>query len=204
MAVLDENFIKAIGRPDPKVPNGLQFAEDWYQDLWDDIHKKIKSGWFLDGFLYLFGEGLNDLKPCLDAWSFLVPPHDDRMIIGRNAYGAILTLESPCDPYNQRVRVLDPWTLTYFVDANLNLTSLISRALPQRELVHFQDDRAYREWRERNDVQRLGLDDVLGIKVPKPLGGKLEANNLQLDGIVDYYRETAPIYAEAFAMAKKQ
>jgi hypothetical protein len=40
---------------------------------------------------------------------------------------------------------------------------------------------------------------VLGIKVPKGLGGKLELDNLQLDGIVDYYQSTGPIYAKAFA-----
>jgi hypothetical protein len=204
VAVLDEEFINTIGRPDPATPNGLHFSGAWFQRKWDQLHPLIGSGWFVDGFLYLFGEGLADLSACLEAWSFLVPPHDDRVIVGRNAYGAILVLENPSTAGSQRVCVLDPWTVTYYGDENLNFTSLIARALPQRELVEFLDDRAYRQWRQQNQVARLGLDDVLGIKVPKPLGGKLEASNLQLDGIVDYYKTTGPIYAEAFAKLKVQ
>ena len=201
MAVLDEAFIGAMGRPDPATPNGLRLA-DWQQGLWDGIYRDIGAGWFRDGFLYLFGEGLEALAPCVEAWSFLVPPNDDRVILGRNAYGAILVLENASNPRGQRVKLLDPWTVTYHGSENLNFTSLIGRALPKRELVDFLDDRAYHDWRKRNRVSRLRLHDVLGIKVPKGLGGKLVADNLQLDGIVDYYKTTAPIYADAFAKSK--
>lgn len=202
VASVDEAFIRALGRPDPATPSGLRFAP-WLQRTWDRLHPKIGSGWFADGFLYLFGDGVSGLAPCLDAWSFLVPPSDDRVLIGRNAYGAILVLDNASDPARHRVRVLDPWTVTYDGAESVTFASLIARALPQRELADFLDDRPYRDWRKANGVERLGLDDVLGIKVPKPLGGRLDADNLQLDGVVDYYQATGPIYAEALSKGNR-
>jgi hypothetical protein len=200
MSAIGEAFIRKLGRPDPAAPSGVQYRDE----LWDMIHAEIGAGWFADGFLYLFGEGLAELAPCLEAWSFLVPPSDHRMIVGRNAYGAILVLDDFQDPYQERVRVLDPWTVTYDGPSNVMFLNLIGRALPQHELVDFLDDRAYGTWRRENGIARLGLEDVLGLKMPAFLGGELVAENLQLDGIVDYYRTTAPIYAEAFALLRSR
>jgi hypothetical protein len=78
-------------------------------------------------------------------------------------------------------------------------TNLIGRWLPRNELTGFLDDAAYRDWLTENNVARLELDDVLGIKIPQALGGTLTASNLQLDGMVDYYQTTAPIYRAALA-----
>lgn len=202
MAFLDEAFTGAMGQPSPATPNGLRFVP-WFQGFWDGIHAKVGSGWFQDGFLYLFGEGLAELAPCVDAWSFLARPCSDRVIIGRNAYGALLVMDDASDPKGGRIRVLDPWTVTYDGPATLDLPSLLARALPRRELVDFLDDRAYRQWLAQHKVDRLELQDVLGIKAPKPLGGELVASNLQLDGMLEYYRTTAPIYADAFARLEK-
>lgn len=201
MALVDEAFTKAFGRPAPATPDGLHFA-DWLHGIWEGFHPNVGSGWFADGFLYLFGDGLSSLSPCLASWSFLVPPSDDRVILGRNAYGGILVLDNASDPVGLRVRVLDPWTVTFDGPENLNFVSLIGRALPKRELASFLDDRAYRDWRVLNGDLRLELDDVLGIKIPKPLGGKLDASNLQLDGIVSYYESTGRIYADALSKSK--
>ena len=41
------------------------------------------------------------------------------------------------------------------------------------------------------------MEDVLGFKAPRALGGRIAADNLLLDGIVEYYQETAPIYEGA-------
>jgi hypothetical protein len=95
MSAVGEAFVKAFGKPDPATPNGVTFSMPGLQGSWESLHKEIGSGWYRDGFLYLFGEGLDALKPCLEAWSFLVPPCDDRVIIGRNAYGAILVGRVP-------------------------------------------------------------------------------------------------------------
>jgi len=102
-------------------------------------------------------------------------------------------------PGEEHVYILDPFTVTYATDPNLAFKNLIGYWLPRNELPEFLDDSAYKTWIKENDAGRLDLDDVLGIKVPKSLGGKLTAGNLQIDGIVDYYQTTAPIYAKAFA-----
>jgi hypothetical protein len=205
MSFLSEKFLNALGKPDPAEPasNGLVFSSGAAQRSWNIVQQEIGSGWYLDHFLYLFGEGLETLQPCLDAWPFLVPPHPDRMIIGRNAYGALLVLENGNTMGTDLVRVLDPFTATYGGDPNLNLTSLVGRWLPNRVLEDFMDDRAFQAWVKANDAVPE-LDDVLGWKIPKGLGGTMDLDNLQLDGIVDYYQTTAPIYAKAFAKLAEQ
>jgi hypothetical protein len=201
-----EKFLAAFGAPDPATASGLNFSRRLDRELWADLHGEIGSGWFRDGFLYLFGADLDALRPCLEAWSFLVPPIEDRMILGRNAYGAILVLDNAND-VPQRVFILDPFTVTYDSDPNMRLGNMIGNWLPnggwygRGELPTFLDDRAYQQWRKLNGVGevRLDFDQVLGIKVPRALGGALAPDNLQLEDIVTYYRTTAPIYAEAFA-----
>jgi hypothetical protein len=95
--------------------------------------------------------------------------------------------------------VLDPFTVTYETRPNLLFRNLIGRWLPQGLLAGFLDDRAYRQWLAENEAGTVDLDEVLGIKIPQPLGGELVTSNMQLDNIADYYRTTAPIYAQAFA-----
>lgn len=202
MSAVGQAFVDIFGKPDPATPNGLVLNRV-YRGFWANVHSEIGSGWYRDGFLYLFGEGLDSLLPCLDAWSFLLHPCNDRRILGRNAYGAILVLEKNDTPTEERVYLLDPYTVTYDGAPHWQFSSLIGRALPQQEMPGFLDNRAYDAWRKVNGVDRLDLDDVLGIKVPKALGGQLEVDNLQLDGIVEYYQTTAPIYEKAFASMRR-
>lgn len=198
MTAVGEAFANAFGTPSPSVPVGVRFSGSSSQRLWQTISQDTGAGWYRNGFLFLFGEGLDALQPCLDAWRFLVGENANRQIIGRNAYGAILVLENAESPADQRVHVLDPFTVTYETNPNLMFVNLIGRWLPRNELGQFLDDEAYREWLHQNEVASLDFDDVLGFKVPQALGGSLTADNLQLDGIVEYYRTTGPIYAEAF------
>ena len=199
MSVASEEFIGAFGAPDPATPAGLQLADSGTRSMWARLHPKIGAGWFRNGFLYLFGEGVDHLQTCLDARSFVVPPGKQRAILGRNAYGAILVLENEGDPDAERGYLLDPFMVAYTEIPRTRFVNIIARALPQNETGLFLDDGAYTDWREENAVDRIGVNDVLGIKVPRGLGGKLEASNLQLDDIENYYRTTAPIYADAFA-----
>jgi hypothetical protein len=192
-----------FGPPDPAAPPGLRFRTESWQELWDGIHPVTGAGWFCDGFLYLFGEGLERLHACLDAWSFLIPPADNRMILGRNAYGALLVLDDAEDVEAQCVHVLDPFTVTYGRVPHAHLLSLIGRVLPKRELRTFLDDSAYQVWLDEHELERIELNDVLGIKLPQALGGKLASENLQIEDIVDYYQSTGPTYAAAFATLKK-
>jgi hypothetical protein len=55
-----------------------------------------------------------------------------------------------------------------------------------------------------NNVARLDLGDILGIKIPRVLGAELVVGNLQLDTMTDYYQTTAPIYVKAFARLKSK
>lgn len=197
-----DNFVKAFGKPDPSLPQAMHFTNGAAQVIWKQF-KRIGAGGFKDRFLHLFCEGLEELQPCLDAWSFLVPPgHADRMIIGRNAYGAILVLEDGNYPGKEQVHVLDPTTVTYWTDPNFTLMSVIERRLPKDELRNFLDDGLYRKWVQKNKV-RPEMQDILGLKQPLPLGGTMELDNVQLENIVEYYESSAPIYAKAFAGLKK-
>ena len=165
---------------------------------------EVGAGWFCDRFLYLLGEGLTELSACLEAWAFVVPPNPNRVIIGRNAYGAILVLDNASLPRIERVFVLDPFTVSYEEVPNARFVSFIGRALPEGEMEAFLDDRAYRAWLEQHHADRLEPQHVLGVKVPKGLGGELVPDNLQLEHIITYYQSTGPIYADAFAKLKQQ
>jgi hypothetical protein len=204
MSVASDEFLAGMGPADPATPNGLHFGTAGMRAIWKQLHADIGSGWYRDGFFYLFGEGLDALRPCLEAWSFLLPPCEDRMIVGRNAYGAILVLENS-NKKSEAVKILDPFTVTYSGDPNMMLLNMIANWMPQGgwygmgQLPAFLDDRVYNQWRQQHGLAgaRLDFDDMLGAKVPRPLGGTLTADNLQLEPITDYYRTTGPIYAEA-------
>jgi hypothetical protein len=60
-------FKKRFGAPSPATENGLHFAEYGPRFSWEMSHEEIGSGWFLDRFLYLFGDGVDRLAACLDA-----------------------------------------------------------------------------------------------------------------------------------------
>src|ERR1043165_5863336 len=109
MSEVGDAFIASIGKPDMPTPSGLNFKDPTDKRLWEQIHREIGSGWFMNRFLYLFGESLDELLPCLDAWPFLIKPGRERMILGRNAYGALLVAEEPTNKgYTCPVYMLDP------------------------------------------------------------------------------------------------
>jgi hypothetical protein len=194
----------ALGPPAPSAPPGLHFKRAGDQAIWSDMHAVIGSGWYWNRFLYLFGEGLETLSVCVQEWSFLVPPGPERMILGRNAYGAMLILENPNDMGpDTRVGILNPLEVSWFIDRSLIFGTLIGRGIPQRALPpSFLDDSVYQEW-VRYSGRHLEFDEVLGIKVPLPLGGKMSLDNFQVEKLVNYYRSTAPIYAKALASAPR-
>jgi hypothetical protein len=189
-------FTKALGRPHPPSEGGPLCADGGTAAALQAVRAEVGGGWFKDRFLYLFGEELDTLRPCLDAWSFLARGGAaGRTIIGRNAYGALLVMEDGNAAHH--VFVLDPFRVAYWSDYGLTLDVLVGEALCGPGLLgEFLDDGAYRAWVRENDAQPE-MEDALAFKVPKALGGAIRADNLQLDGIVDYYQETAPIYEGA-------
>jgi hypothetical protein len=196
---MSNDFTDRLGRARPAVPTDIRFRRDDYQRNWERILRQTGSGWFMNRFLYLFGAGLRSLTACLDAWSFVVPPGKERIILGRNAYGTLLVLEDPEDA--QSVYLLDPLRVVYWSDPGLDLLGLIGREMPRGNLPHFFEDGLYRVWVQGDDY----LPDTTIIAPIKPLslGGTMDPTNFQEEEIVSYYQSTAPIYAKAFAKMAK-
>ena len=198
-----EDFTKAMGRPDPPAPSGLHFTGADIDDRWANVgDEKIGAGFFANRFLYLFGEGLEPLNACLEAWSFLVPRNDDRLLVGRNAYGAIAYLDN-ANGAKPRLYIVDPLRVALVSEPDLDLWRFIARFLPLNLLPAFTDDQLYREWLNTSQLG-LSLDLALAIKVPLSLGGEMELDNFSVEGIVDYYQTTAPVYAKGLAEIQKK
>jgi hypothetical protein len=199
MSALSDAFRSACGTPNPSVaPEKYHFSRVATQVTWDHvIVKELGAGWFMDRFLYLFGEGLKSLLPCVEAWSFAAAPNADRAVIGKNAYGALLVLEHGNDPNEVDMYVLDPLRVQYWTNPNMGFVNTFGHYLPERKVPGFLDDEVYREWLENNRVD-IDLLDILAIKKPLSLGGTMTLDNFQLENIVDYYRTTGPVYAKAF------
>src|SRR5262249_55322296 len=104
-------LVKAFGPADPRLKMGVRF-QGGMQGIWEDATEHLSAGYYLHGFLRLFDEGLAELSKALDAWSFLVPPSKDRLILGCNAYGSMLVLER-ANSGRGRVHILDPFRLSY-------------------------------------------------------------------------------------------
>lgn len=204
MSEMGEAFLSRLGAAAPAAPPGLRFPKPVHQFLWEGIYEEVGAGWYMNRFLYLFGEGLEALERCLDAWSFLVPPRSDRMILGRNAYGAVLVLEHASGgAASARVHVLDPLTVEYWTDPSIDFGGLLGYWLPQRQIPRFMGNDIYEAWL-RAGGRYLEPHEMLGIKVPLGLGGALELDNFQVEDIGEYYRTTGPIYAKAFALASSE
>lgn len=196
MSETGAKFLAALGRPDPAAGSGPTCHDPGAAAALEALRAEVGGGWFKDRFLYLFGEELDTLRPCLDAWSFLVRGGSEkRTVIGRNAYGALLVMEDGNAAHH--VFVLDPFRVSYWGDYGLTLEEAAGHALCGPGLLsEFVDDGAYKAWVRENEAE-LDMEDVLGFKVPRGLGGRITTENLQLDGIVEYYQETAPIYEGA-------
>lgn len=202
MSDVGEAFLARFGKPDPAVDPELIFSNPIDAKFWRDMHAEIGSGWYLDRFICLFSQGLEDLQPCLDAWSFLMETGPERKVIGRNAYGALLIAEDPSSKgYACPVSLLDPLTLRYWKHPNLVFVNLLGRWLPDARLPGFLDTTLYEAWHKVTG-DYLELKEILAIKVPLALGGSLDANNFQIEEIANYYRTTGPIYEEALKKKK--
>lgn len=191
-------FIKHVGKPESKVKPGFTFKQDFDQLVWDSVISKTGCGWFLDGFIYLFGEGLDKLEPCLDAWSFLLPDKAHRQIIGRNAYGSLLVIEGQeKNGTVAQLGILDPLRCMYWQPYHLSIMNLVGLYLPEKNLPGFLDDRSVYDFFHKAMGSRLELDEMLAIKVPLMLDGEMSPGNFQVENMIEYYQTTAPIYRKA-------
>lgn len=193
---MEDTFVQRFGKPAPPAPNGVKFPTAGARMIWDEVHAVTGSGWYLDRFLYLFGTGLDALNPCLEAWSFLLDGARERIIVGRNAYGALLVLDEPDKGMASPVKMLDPLQVRYWGDSNLDMGSLIGTWLPENLIPGFLDNGLYNAAVSAAGIE-LPLNEGLMIKEPLSMGGTMAADNFQPEDLVEYYRTTGPIYARA-------
>jgi hypothetical protein len=191
-------FSATFGAPQPRV-KPLSFPDRPAIHVWTHYAPIVGSGWFRDRFLCLFGEMLQPLNACLDAWSFLVPKRAERLIVGRNAHGAIAFVDDLATAA-PRLYVVDPLNVDLLSDVDLNLFTFIDQYLPENRIPTLTDDRIYRQWRDKG--VELGDDEILAIDVPLTLGGKAQLDNFHVENILEHYRATGPIYAKGFAKRK--
>ena len=195
MSFASDEFKRAMGGPaNPATEPGLTFTGPGGA-IWDLGAQDFGAGWFKNRFIYMFGPGLEPLKECLDAWSFLVKPKDDRVILGRNAYGAICYVDN-MNVGNPRVYILDPLEVQLIHERGMNFIGFLARFIPQGLVKRFTDSTVYEQFIAKSRLY-LDLDHCLGIKTALSLGGAMEVDNFQVENIYSYYKTTGPIYAKA-------
>lgn len=192
MSDVTNAFIEGLGRPRPRRPSGLTFHDPLKQELWKQVYADIGAGWFLDRFVYLFGPGLERLQPCLDAWSPVVAPgHPDRMILGRNAYGAVLVMEH-AGPVDETTFLLDPAVGSYWTDPRIGLMNLFGAWLPRGLIPGFLDRAPYAAWVKQHGP--LGDDEVLAPITPLWEGGLMTPENLERRDMLEYCQAAAAAF----------
>jgi len=193
MSSVGDKFLEKVGPPNPSAPGVFSFGTIMDR-VWNRLADEIKAGWYLNRFLYLFGEGIEELNQCLDYWSFLFKEDIERKVLGRNAYGALVVVENPTElDYSAPIGILNPINVSYFRDDNLVFSNFLGYWLPEQQIPGFHDSRLYEAWQKTtNDY--LELDEILAIKIPLNLGGEIKADNFQIENIFEYYKTTGTIY----------
>jgi hypothetical protein len=194
MSFVSKKFLGVMGRASPKAKSGLTFeslAEDY---CWKRLYKEIGAGFYLDGLVYLFGEGLEPLLACLPAWSFLVPELPRPMIVGYNAFGTLLVVKDHA-AVSTRLGVLDPARVVWWDPSDFDFGGLAGTWLPDRRIPHFLDQAPYAAWRAAGG-RRLAVGEMLSMKVPVALGGALVPENFEITDVVRYYQASGPVYAK--------
>lgn len=200
---VQDDFVRSFGAPDEEA-TPLQFSERFVEEDWQERHARTGAGWFLGRFFFLLGEGLERLTPCLEAWSFLLPPAEERRILGYNAYGTLLVMDDEeQDGLVAAVRMIDPLNVIAWSDPECVYTTLLNHWLADRALPNFFDTSVYLEWLE-GAGRFLADDEILGINAPVPLGGEMTLANFTPMNIVDYYLATGPVYAKAHGQPFEQ
>jgi hypothetical protein len=117
------------------------------------------------------------------------------MIVGRNAYGALLVLENPNDfGPDSRIAVLDPVRVAYERQPQIDFVGLIGYSLPNGEPAAFLHRGVYDEWRRRSG-RFLQEGHILGVKRPLAEGGAMTVDNFAEEEVVSYFERTGATHA---------
>ena len=198
MSTVGQAFRESFGLPAPVTPTGFHFTKSWHETGWKSLSEEIGAGYFMDGFLYLWGDAISDFDAVLSQWPFLWTEGTDYRTMGKNAYGSLLIVENEAtDGMSARVGILSPLSVSYRRSEHRLFNNTIGNYLPLGKLPEFLDDSIYKAWLQESD-DGLAVDEILAIKTPLSLGGKMEPANFQVESIFDYYRTTGEIYAKRF------
>jgi hypothetical protein len=200
MGDLRKIFQKRMGKPSPKAKpmdvscdGGAEFTMEMYLE-------EVGAGWFLDRFIYLFGDRVSELEPALHAWEFLTGKLPNARVLGQTATGALVFTPNLL---KMRVAILDPWRVAYIASSQYDLGGLLGWVLPDAHWPELVDTDLYREFRKATRM-RVEVGEMLAPKVALPLGGTATLDNVQLLPLVEYYAATAVPYARvAQAKTKK-
>lgn len=192
--MVGQAFHNRFGAPSPATEVGFHFSRSWHELGWKPLAGEIGAGHFMDGFLYLWGEGIGALDSILEQWAFLLPDAKNRRVVGINAHGVLLVTEEEATAgMASRVGVLSPLLLTYTTSGDRLFGNTIGNYLPEGKLTHFLDDTVYRAWKTPASPLLLP-DQILAAREPYVLGGAADPDNFQVEPTVDYFSTTAPIY----------
>ncbi|MCB2378498.1 hypothetical protein LGH70_12935 [Hymenobacter sp. BT635] len=180
-------FTHHFGRPDPAVPPGDFFADKFDKSLWRMMYDEVGAGWYRHGFLYLFGVELPLLTPALAAWTSILEPEVERVVIGRNAYGALLVAENTTEEGTDApIGLLDPWLGTYTKHEGLDFASLLSDWLPLDQLPGFLNQTVYDSFRQNGG--QLTDTEVLAIQTAVFQGGPLADATFQPEDVLAFHQ----------------
>jgi hypothetical protein len=196
-------YARILGPPDPRLPSGLKLVSASDRAYWRLVYRDVGAGWYWDRFLFLFGAGVEELRGCLAAWSPLCGEDDERVVLGRNAYGAILFIDRAGRNASSRMRILDPFQLTCSSKDGENLQELFADVIPNNRYPAFFSNRLYEVWRKREGLG-LAEDEILAPRRPEDEGGKWELANLAPEGLRAFFERTATDWAPAIARAAKR
>lgn len=199
MSALTDAFLSAYTKGVPLGERAAIFTGIFNNMVYDDIVKDIGYGSFQDGFLVLFSDETERYNECLKLWSFLLPADNvSRKVIGRNAYGALLVIEEAEKNGTAAVLgILDPVTVSYWRNEHCLFANFLGHWLPMKKVPGtFTDSSVYESWKKGSGkVPETG--EILAIKVPLTLGGKMEPGNFQIENFASYFASTAAIYRKA-------
>lgn len=197
MSAVSDAFLKSVGPDKGNSKLGFHFSMEWDQVVLDDLYKEIGAGKFKNGFLFLLGNEMESLNESLKYWDFLFKEDCDRKVIGRNAYGSLLIVENENELGTiAPIGYLDVLNCKYYKDANLDFLGLIGNWIPKNRLEYFLDDHVYNDFLIKQKIE-LSKNEILAIKVPLSLGGKMNLDNFQIEDIDEYFKSITEIYKKA-------
>jgi hypothetical protein len=196
-------YAQVLRSPDPALPPGLNLLTGVQKAYWKLEHRVGGAGWYWDRFLFLFGKGVGELDRCLRAWAPLAGEDNERILVGRNAYGAILVLDQARLNSTSKIRILDPFQLSYAGRDRTSFGDLFSTVIPDNTFPSFFSDRLYGIWRKR-EARLLGDNEILAPRVPEDAGGKWEIDNLAPEDLFAFYERTAVEWAPLLAAAARK